>query len=206
MEVASLLCNWLADIVDRIEYRHLLLRPIFQCDAETLAEEHVPVTSKGAARIDAHRQGHQRRILIQIATEKSPNGALHSGRFLAIPVDAQDLTTPYPGGRQPNLANLALVLNIRQRQYFACRDEHTRIHLPTRVQVTNRFIGISLFHAQRRPCSFRPTDSRGRAKSFGTCAADSNHSSLLSVYHKQLVKESCRLCARVSQLRYRNDI
>jgi len=146
VEIGSVLFHGLAHIVDLIIHDHLLSVAVFQRNAETLAERHRPVAVKGVAGIDTHRQGHQRRIFVQAAAEEIAKRALHGGRFLAVPINAENLSTPHAGRGQPDLTNFAFVMNVRQRQRLARRDEHPRVDLPASAQFAGRFVRAALFH------------------------------------------------------------
>ncbi len=95
-----------------------------------LTEGHLPITIEAAKRIDAYCKRGNLRIFLPSTGEKIPYRALNRGLFLMIPIDAQNLMAPVPGGSHPNLLNSAGAINVGDLPAFSGCYHYSRRYLP----------------------------------------------------------------------------
>ena len=132
-------------VVDLVVHRHRVVRAVFERHAAPPAKRHRPVAVERAARIDADRKRGDLHVFLPAAAEEIADRALHRGRLLFLPVDAQDRAAPLTGRRQPNVLDRAGALDVRDLKHRARLDDDIRVHLPARAEVARRIARRTAF-------------------------------------------------------------
>ena len=156
MEISAVLGNLAQLIVDLIVNDLLLVGEVFDGDAASLAEGHLPIAVEGTAGIDADRQGNDRGIPVPSVAEEVTGRTFHGRHLAVLPVDAQNPVAESAGQGCPDLGDAAGPLNIRKGQDLAGANACAGIDLPAESQISGLTGGETL------------SDGTGAADSLGT--------------------------------------
>ncbi len=156
MEIPRVLFDGLSQVVYLVVDVDIVLRAVFQRDAEAFPEGHRPIAVEAGARVHAHRQRADRRVFVQSVGEEIPEGAFDSRYFRTVPIEAEYLAAPYPCGGEPDLPYLSHIPHIRHHKRLACPDGHQRVHLPSGPQVPCRSRRGPLFYGRSAALSLFP--------------------------------------------------
>src|SRR5690606_33913194 len=104
-------------------------------DAAAPAEGHLPVAIEGTARVHTHGKRRQLVVAVPAHAEEIPDGALHRGMFLVVPIDANDGKAPMTRGGEPDLLNRAHAFDVGHLVDGTGRDGDTRAAFPTDTEI-----------------------------------------------------------------------